>query len=111
MIVLATVVSFGIPRIIASLPASLINLPHKEFWLSPERRGDTLNYIRVWTMWFGCALLAFLLFVMDLVFRANLHTPPQLNDAAFVPALLTFIVLDTILLVRFVRHFSRTGER
>ena len=111
MIILATVVSFGIPRIIAAAPVALINLPHKEYWLAPEQREDTLAYIRVWSAWFGCGLLAFLLFVMELVFRANLHTPPQFNNAAFVPALLVFVVFDTMLVLRLNLHFSRTPGR
>jgi uncharacterized membrane protein len=111
MIILATVVSFGIPRIIAAAPVALINLPHKEYWLAPEQREDTLAYIRVWSAWFGCGLLAFLLFVMELVFRANLHTPPQFNNAAFVPALLVFVVFDTMLVLRLILHFSRTPGR
>jgi uncharacterized membrane protein len=108
VMVLATVISFGIPRIIAAMPVSLINLPHKEFWLGPERREDTLSYIRAWSAWFGCGLLAFLFFVMELVFRANLHTPPQFSNAAFIPALLAFGVFDTMLILRLILHFSRT---
>jgi uncharacterized membrane protein len=111
MIILATVVSFGIPRIIAAAPVALINLPHKEYWLAPEQREDTLAYIRVWSAWFGCGLLAFLLFVMELVFRANLHTPPQFNNAAFVPALLVFVAFDTMAVLRLILHFSRTPDR
>jgi uncharacterized membrane protein len=111
MIVLASVVSFGVPRIIAAVPVSLINLPHKEYWLASERREDTLAYIRVWSAWFGCGLLAFLLFVMELAFRANLRTPPQFNNAAFVPALLAFVVFDTMLLLGLILHFSRTPDR
>ncbi|HXN53130.1 MAG TPA: hypothetical protein VN943_14455 [Candidatus Acidoferrum sp.] len=107
IIVLATLVSFGIPRLIAAVPISLINLPHKEFWLSPERRDDSLSYIRVWSAWFGCALLAFLLFVMELVFRANLRTPPQLNTAAFVPAILSFLAFVAISIIRLITHFSK----
>jgi hypothetical protein len=72
IIVLATVVSFGIPRIIAGMPVSVINLPHKEFWLSPERRDDTLSYIRVWSAWIGCALLPFF------AFRNGVSLPRQL---------------------------------
>jgi uncharacterized membrane protein len=108
MIVLATVVAFGIPRIIAAVPVSLINLPHKEYWLAPERRENTLAYIRVWSAWFGCGLLAFLLFVMELAFRANLHAPPQFNNAAFVPALLAFVAFDTMLVLCLILHFART---
>ncbi len=108
VIVVATIVSFGVPRLIAAMPASAINLPNKEFWLSPERREDTISFLRSQMAWFGCALLAFLLFVMELVFRANLQAPPRLNNAAFVPALLTFLGFSTIWTLRFVFHFSRT---
>jgi hypothetical protein len=108
IIVLATVVSFGAPRLIAAMPVSLINLPHKEFWLGPERRENTLLYIRTWSVWFGCGLLAFLLFVMELAFRANMLMPPRFNNAAFVPALVAFVTFDTFALLRLILHFSRT---
>jgi len=110
IIVLATAVSFGIPRMIAAMPVSVINLPYKEVWLSPERRDDTMAYTRVWTAWFGCALLTFLLFVMELVFRANLQRPPQLNMTAFMPALVGFLVFDSIAILRLVLHFSKIQE-
>jgi uncharacterized membrane protein len=110
IIVLATVVSFGIPRVIAAMPVSVINLPNKDFWLSPERRNDTMSYIRVWSAWIGCALLAFWLFVMELVFRANLHTPSQLNTAAFVPAILSFLAFVAISILRLILHFSRAQD-
>ncbi len=108
IIVLATFVSFGIPRVIAAVPASTINLPNKDFWLTPERREETFAFLRTQIAWLGCVLLAFLLFVMELVFRANLHTPPQLNTAAFVPALLAFLAFSTTWTIRLVFHFFRT---
>jgi len=110
VILLATVISFGVPRLIEAMPVSLINLPHKEFWLGPERREDTLSYIRTWSAWFGCGLLAFLLFVMELAYRANFSTPPQFNNAAFVPALLAFVIFDTGALGWLILHFSRTQD-
>ena len=110
IILVATVISFGVPRLIEAMPVSLINLPHKEFWLGPERREDTLSYLRAWSASFGCGLLAFLLFVMELAYRANLRTPPQFNNAAFVPALLVFVIFDTLALVWLILHFSRTQD-
>jgi len=107
VILVATIVSFGFPRLIAAMPASAINLPNKEFWLSPERREETFLFLRTQMAWFGCALLAFLLFVMELVFRANLQAPPRLNNAAFVPALVAFLVFSTTWTIRFVLRFSR----
>jgi hypothetical protein len=111
VVVLAAVVGFGVPRVIGAMPVALINLPNKEFWLGAERREDTLLYIRAWSAWFGCGLLAFLLFVMELAFRANLQSPPRFNNGAFVPALLAFVVFDTIALIWLVLHFSRPQGR
>jgi uncharacterized membrane protein len=110
IVVLAAVVGFGIPRVIAAMPVSLINLPNKEFWFSAERRDETMVYMRTSAAWFGCALLAFLLFVMELAFRANLQTPPRFDNAAFLPALLAFIGFDTIVLLRMILHFSNTQK-
>jgi uncharacterized membrane protein len=107
VIALATVVAFGVPRMIEALPVAMINLPHKDFLLSAERRTETFSYLRAWTLWFGCGLLAFLLFVMGLVFRANLQTPPRLDMGAFLPALIAFVVFDAIALVRMILHFSK----
>lgn len=110
VVILAAVVGFGIPRIIGAMPVSLINLPNKEFWLGPERREESLFYIRSWSAWFGCALLAFLLFVMELAFRANLQTPPRFNNAAFIPALLAFVAFDTIALILLILHFAKAPD-
>jgi hypothetical protein len=110
IILVATMVAFGVPRLIEAMPVSLINLPHKGFWLGPERREGTLSYIRTWSAWFGCGLLAFLLFVMELASRANLRTPPQFNNVAFVPALLAFSAFDTMLVLRLILHFSKTQD-
>jgi uncharacterized membrane protein len=107
IVILAAVVGFAIPRVIGAMPVSLINLPNKEFWLGPERREETLLYVRAWSAWFGCALLAFLLFVMELVFRANLQTPPQLSMAAFMLALVVFVVFAGASTVRLIAHFAR----
>jgi hypothetical protein len=111
VIVVATIVSFAVPRLITAMPASAINLPNKEFWLSPERREETFLFLRAQMARFGCVLLAFLLFVMELVFRANLQTPPRLNNAAFVPALVAFIVFSMSWTASFVVHFYKTESK
>jgi uncharacterized membrane protein len=105
LIIAASVVTFGAPLITALLPASAINLPNKEFWLAPDRREYILSYFRAQFAWFGCALLAFLLFVMQLVFRANLQPPPQLETSAFVPAIPLFLTFMAVWLIRLILHF------
>src|SRR5579863_7861641 len=38
------VIGFLAPGLIASRPASQINLPNKEYWLAPERRASTMQF-------------------------------------------------------------------
>jgi uncharacterized membrane protein len=108
VVVLAAVIAFGVPRIIGAVPMSLINLPNKESWFAPERREDTLAFFRVQFAWFGVVLLAFLLCVNELVFRANLTSPRQLNSTAFTFAMATFLIFVAIWTIRMVGHFSKT---
>ena len=105
---LATLLGFGVPALLAVIPASLINVPNKEYWFAPERRESTLVYFRMSFAWFGCGLLAFLIFVNELVFRANLTTPRQLNTTAFVTALFVFLAFTGAWTVSLIRRFARS---
>ena len=110
VVVLAAVIGFGVPRMISAMPVSLINLPNKGFWLAPERREQTFTYLQTNMAWLGCALLAFLLFVMELVFRANLRQPPQLNSAAFITGLVAFLLFTFISTIRLITHFAKPAS-
>lgn len=104
---LATLIGFGVPAMLRAIPVSLIDVPNKEHWFAPERRESTLAYFRATFAWFACGLLAFLLFVNELVFRANLTTPRHLNTTAFVAALFAFMAFTAIWTVRLIGRFSR----
>lgn len=110
-VALATLLGFGVPALVAVLPVSLINVPNKEYWFGAERRENTLAYFRMSFAWFGCGLLAFLIFVNELVFRANLTTPRQLNTTAFVTALFLFLGFTAVWTIRLIRRFARTPEQ
>jgi uncharacterized membrane protein len=104
--VLAAVLGFGIPRLIMLLPPEYINLPNKGYWLAPERRADTMDFLNGYFAWFGCALFAVVLLTINFAVQANLH-PDRRPDATpvwFVLAgFLTFAILGT------ARVFKRFG--
>jgi serine/threonine-protein kinase len=63
--------------ITAFLPASLINLPNRDYWLAPERAVATRRGIIDRMGWFFFATLLLLLGVFRIALRANLQNPPQ----------------------------------
>jgi uncharacterized membrane protein len=108
VVALASFMAFALPRLLSVVPVSLINVPNKEYWFAPERRENALAFFRVQFAWFGCALLAFLLFVNELVFRANLTWPHKLNSTAFGTALVVFLAFVLLWTIRMLGHFSKS---
>lgn len=76
--VLAAVIGLVIPRIIAAVPAQLINLPNKSYWLAPEHRQETMAFLNSYFAWFGCGVFLLILLTFDYAVQVNLHpeNPP-----------------------------------
>jgi uncharacterized membrane protein len=104
--VLAVVIGFGIPRLITLLPPEYINLPNKRYWLAPERRAETMDFLNAYFAWFGSALFAVILFTFNFALQVNLH-PDRRPDAApmwfVLGGFMAFAILGT------VRMFKRFG--
>jgi serine/threonine-protein kinase len=60
-------------RLVRRLPDRWINLPHKDYWLAPERREASLAYLETWGLWMACAGFAFFLGIFQLTIEANLR--------------------------------------
>jgi hypothetical protein len=63
--------------LMALLPPSLINLPHRDYWFAPERAMTTRRRLIDRAGWFLFATLLLLLAVFRIALRANLRQPPQ----------------------------------
>lgn len=67
---------WAIPAMLRASPDRYLNLPHKEYWLAPERRAKTHARIGGFASWFACATLGLLAGTFELVIRANLAGTP-----------------------------------
>lgn len=86
-----------------------VSLPHKEFWLAPERLEETNLYIQTQMLWFGVATVALMVGVTQMAIEANLSTQPSLAPDAFW-MLLGYFGFVALWLVRFLSHFfTRPG--
>ncbi len=59
--------AWGLPR----MPAHLINLPHRDYWLAPARRAATFEWLGAMLQAMGCVLLGFFIVLFHATWRAN----------------------------------------
>lgn len=59
-------------------PATL-KLPNKDYWLAPERRGETVEFLSGYFLWFGAATLLLMLDMFRQVFQYNLFLSRELD--------------------------------
>ena len=59
---------------------SLLNLPNKDYWLSPARRTESIAFLRIGFLLFNILLVAFLCFAHWLVVLANRTHPAHLAE-------------------------------
>ena len=109
-LVIATVLAFAVPRIIEAVPTELVNLPHKEYWLAPERRAESLAFFETQFAWFGCALLLFMAFTFEFAIKANFRQRPQLDTPHFVYALAGLFLFTLFWVVRMITRFGRPPQ-
>jgi hypothetical protein len=104
MPLILSLVTGGITRL---LPDRFINLPNRDYWLAPERRQQTFDYLADQGYRFAILLCAFFCFMHWLVIRANEQQPPRLPESMLFTALAVFLVALVIWLGAFFIRFRR----
>jgi uncharacterized membrane protein len=92
-----------LPLILKYIPTSLINLPHREYWLSGDRREASLQFLKVHFSWFGVAIMFLMVVIFHITFMANLNQIAEINSLLFwflLGAFLLFTIWWTVILVR-----------
>ena len=106
-------VLFGVALavVLDRIPAALINIPHKDYWFSPERREESLEFVKNQILWIETATLGFFVAVAQLIFKENLgHSLPRLSGD-FWYVLVAFVAAVLWLALRIILRFLRTPER
>jgi hypothetical protein len=77
-----------------------LNIPHKDYWLAPERRDATFDFLQNCGRWLAGLLIAFLAGVHYSILAANARSPVALSLADlgsvagfFLAALAVWVVL------------------
>ena len=94
----------GLSWLLPRLPVSMINVPHREYWLAPERRAATQEAVARFLLLMAAVILSFLAGLMHLILQANLTAKPRLGAGvwALTAVQVAFIVAALVgLLWRF----------
>lgn len=85
---------FAMPRVILRLPARLINLPNRDYWLANDaRRVEALSRLSSVLAWMAMATAALLVLATELAVRANLYQRPFENGPFLVFLGVYFVVV------------------
>ncbi len=82
-----------------------LNLPHKEYWLAPERRAQTMAWFRDFFLWFGAGTYAALFDLFRQTDRVNLGLSPVLEHPKATLAL--YVAWAAALVYAVNRRFRR----
>jgi uncharacterized membrane protein len=107
VIAIAAAVEIFPARSIAKSSSARINLPHKQYWLAPERRGETMAYFEKFFAWYGCAFLLILVLIMGLAIQANLNPPPHLPTGPTLAIIIGFVAFNIAAVIQIFRRFSK----
>ena len=82
---------FGLTWMLGRLPASMINVPHRDYWLADERREATVRQLGTGLLWFGAVTQLFLLAIFWMTLQVNLGESHQLSNGLFWPLLIGYL--------------------
>jgi len=107
--IVITLLGWSMGWLMKVLPAGLINLPHKEYWFSGERREATLAFMKSYSVWVMVPTQVFLLLVFQMTIRMALEGSDKLPPVFFV--LLGLEIVITLILAFYpLRRFRKGAD-
>jgi hypothetical protein len=106
LLVLLPAVLLTLGWLLPKLPPWMIDLPHKDYWLAPERRAETAASLFVFMLWLTVGLESFVTSLLMLVYLANLGHPEIMRQAPFY-LLGCFVAFMVLWAIRFYAKFRK----
>ncbi|MCE0523280.1 MAG: DUF1648 domain-containing protein [Methylacidiphilales bacterium] len=92
------------------IPVSFINLPHRDYWLAPERRQAALAVLRIYSLWLACMTVLFATGLHWLIVQANLPGHGEhLSGFGILFVAGGFLAGTGVWTALLLRHFSKIG--
>ncbi|MCX6924350.1 MAG: DUF1648 domain-containing protein [Verrucomicrobia bacterium] len=88
-------------------PVSLVNVPHKEFWLAPGRREVAQEFLFDRSLWLACLMVLFFGALHYLTVVANRSEPVRLPSQLCFPVLLVFLAAIILWVIALYRRFPK----
>jgi hypothetical protein len=104
--ILMVLFAFGIRL----FPDSCVNIPHREYWLSPGQRDKTLAFFSSQLLWLGCLLVCFMGGMHWLSLRANTSTPVRMPSEDFWVIMGVYMAGMTAWILHLVLRFTRVPK-
>ena len=107
MTVLSAFLVFGVSAMVSVIPSQFINLPNKDYWLAPEQRAASMEFLSGWFAWFGYAVYLVIILAFDYAMQTNLRSESGANPARLWYMLAGLVVFAVIWTIRLFGRFGR----
>jgi hypothetical protein len=84
-----------------------MKLPNRDYWLAPERIGQTRALLVSHAVWFGCLVVAMVCYMHWLILVAHRSLPPHLSNQLVMGGLLVFMGIALGWMIGLLRTFRR----
>ena len=108
-----TVFGLGFPLFVPALiyacrllPDRYYNLPHRDYWLAPARRTESMAYLLRHSLWFSSIALCFVIGIHFLIIQANNLAQAHLSSLLVLAVAGCFLSGTAIWGASMMRHFN-----
>ncbi len=97
---------WGLSILIPKFPASLINLPQKDYWLHESRKENTFIILQAMILWIGNLCLALFVYVFYEILKANTSGTEKISGFSWV-SIIIFLFGTMIVIIKYINRFTK----